>query len=900
MYIFNTSFSLSARLLAALALVALLSVGGVGLADYLSQRTAMETQVKAQLISIADLKKEQIVIWLQEREADARLLAVNKLNQDHFSRILSPYTSLEYKAVLAAFLSDNLIGLKESRSGYSDIAFVDQDGWVLVSTRPEQVGQSVLHTTAFAQTLASAQGKFVQDIHRDPNSGLTKMTFGHVMQAIDLKTGEEKSDVNGVVLITVNMDETIYPLIGAWPGMGETGETLLVRAEGETTLFLNNLRFDDQAALSLRIGADSVSARPAHYASRGQEGIIQTADYRGIPVLAAYRHIPDVNWGFVAKEDLAEAYGPIDALTRRIGWIALMVLVVAVVVSLAISRTLTRPLDKLVQVTQAVAAGNLNSKIDITRNDEIGALADSFRSMVASLKVRQHQVKVANAATEESAERLKRIYEAAQDAIFLIDPASNTIIEANPRASNMLGYSQQELAGMPISQIHPHDMGPLAKLWDIILQDGVGQSDELTCSTCQDESIPVEITFSLVQIRERQYVLAMARDIAKRRQLEEQLRQAQKMEAIGQLAGGVAHDFNNLLTIITGYSELLQYRITDETLKADIEQIHKAGERAAALTRQLLAFSRKQVLQPTILNINKIVIDTEKMLQRLIGENIELVTSLESLLGQVKADVGQIEQVIVNLVVNARDAMPDGGKLTLETANVDLSGIYTQRYLGLKAGHYIMLAVSDTGIGMDAKTQTRIFEPFFTTKGVDKGTGLGLATVYGIVTQSEGTIRVYSEPGQGTTFKIYLPQIEIGALPGVENGSSAEALPYGFETVLLVEDESGVRKLAREILQQSGYSVLEADNGQQALKISQEYDRPIHLLLTDVIMPHMSGHELVENLSPIHPETKVVYMSGYTDKAIIQHDGLDPGVNFLQKPFSADMLARKLRKVLDN
>jgi len=383
------------------------------------------------------------------------------------------------------------------------------------------------------------------------------------------------------------------------------------------------------------------------------------------------------------------------------------------------------------------------------------------------------------------------------------------------------------------------------------------------------------------------------------RENEEQLRQSQKMEAVGQLAGGIAHDFNNLLTAITGYSEMTLRRLEPESnLWRNVEEIRKAGVRAASLTRQLLAFSRKQELQPKALDINSVVSDMDKLLRRLIGEDIELLTRLTPDLGTVMADPGQIEQVLMNLVVNARDAMADGGKITIETTNVRLNDDSTGSLARLPRGPYVLLEVSDTGTGMDAALQERIFEPFFTTKAVDKGTGLGLSTVYGVVKQSGGNITVHSEVGIGTSFKVYLPKVD-ATTAVVLADKVAPVLSLGTETVLLVEDEQMVRHMARHILEASGYTVLEAASGREAVEICKAHKGPIALLLTDVVMPQMSGPRLSEEIVKICPSISVLYMSGYTDNAIVHQRVLDQGMSFLQKPFTPDALALKVRECLD-
>ncbi len=380
---------------------------------------------------------------------------------------------------------------------------------------------------------------------------------------------------------------------------------------------------------------------------------------------------------------------------------------------------------------------------------------------------------------------------------------------------------------------------------------------------------------------------------------EEQLRQAQKMEAIGSLAGGVAHDFNNLLSIILSYSEMLAEGLRPgDPMRADLAEISGAGMRAAALTRQLLTFSRQQVLLPCVVDLNAICSGMEKMLRRVIGEDVELASRVAPALGKILADPGQLEQVIMNLAVNGRDAMPRGGKLTIETAEVVLDEAYASKHAGVTPGVHVMLAVSDTGVGMAPATQARMFEPFFTTKGSGKGTGLGLATVFGIVRQSGGSIWVYSEVDCGTTFKIFFPTADRAAVARASASPPGLRSTLGSETILLVEDEESVRILARAILRKCGYNVLEAQSGGDAFLLCEQHAAPIHLLLTDVVMPRMSGRQLAERLLSVRPDMKVLYMSGYTDDAVVRHGILESTINFIQKPITPQSLARKVREVL--
>jgi PAS domain S-box-containing protein len=482
--------------------------------------------------------------------------------------------------------------------------------------------------------------------------------------------------------------------------------------------------------------------------------------------------------------------------------------------------------------------------------------------------------------------------------------ATGKILDANPAFLEMLGYSTTaELVGR-----HIYDLYGDAEQW-FDLADSLRSSAPFKGLTAEwkkkdNRTTGVRVSGrSVSNGREGGVVFELfAEDVTERRVLEQQLRQSQKMEAVGRLAGGIAHDFNNLLMVISGYSEFLLERLVAEPeLRAPAQEIASAAERASSLTRQLLAFSRKQMLAPKIVNLNSIVDENLKMLTRMIGEDIDLVMVPTVNLWPVRADSGQIEQVIMNLAVNARDAMPSGGKLTIETSNVTLDDDYVRVHAPLRPGDYVMIAISDTGAGMDTETQQHIFEPFFTTKG-PKGTGLGLSTVYGIVKQSGGYIWVYSEISKGTTFKIYLPRVAAAgeaAVAQVAAQTDTRVVEPGTETILLVEDEANLRYLARQFLEKQGYRVIEAADGAVAMQIAVAHEGIIHLLLTDVIMPGMNGRELAQRISEIRPNVKVLYMSGYTENVVGHNGMLDAGVRLLQKPFNLRDLKSIVREVLD-
>ena len=502
----------------------------------------------------------------------------------------------------------------------------------------------------------------------------------------------------------------------------------------------------------------------------------------------------------------------------------------------------------------------------------------------------------------KSEDMVLALLESASQGIVSIDRVGKIVL-ANRRAEEMFGYSRNELLGARIELLLPESKrsAHTRQREDYFARPrarpmGIGM--DLSGRRKDGTEFPLEVSLSTVESDEGTFAIAFISDISQRKLLEEQLIHAQKMEAVGRLAGGVAHDFNNMLTVITGYNRMLLDDLSPlDPLRGNAEEILKAADRAAALTNQLLAFSRRQIIRPRVLSPNSVLANTQKMLQRLIGEDIQLVLKLSPECGNMRADAGHIEQAIVNLAVNARDAMPSGGCITIETANVHLDENYTKTHLGMRAGDFVMIAMTDTGHGMDSETRRHIFEPFFTTKERGKGTGLGLATVYGMVKQSGGDIWVYSELGRGTTFKLYFPRVT-DAVPESAEEEVERPKAHGSETVLVVEDEAAVRDLTVKMMRQLGYKVMAAATGEEAIEISRAHTGRIALLLTDVVMPNMSGRQVADVLLASRPDIRILYLSGYTENTVVHHGVLEEGVSFLPKPFSREVLARKVREVL--
>jgi len=524
-----------------------------------------------------------------------------------------------------------------------------------------------------------------------------------------------------------------------------------------------------------------------------------------------------------------------------------------------------------------------------------------LRTYNAEAELRKHNQET-TISLDKSEQMLQAVFNNVKDGIMVVALANHRIHTINPAMKHMLGYDIKEITSLSLLDIHPKNEH--TTVIEAFERQASGSSPLATNILIKRKDGSVfyaDINAAPATIGDQSFLVGTIRDVTERKKLEEQFAQAQKLESVGRLAGGVAHDFNNLLSVINGYSECLLDDIDQEDpRREDIIEIKRAGERATSLTSQLLAFSRKQVMNPITLCLNNEIFDINKILERLIGEDINIVTDAQSDLGWINADPGQIQQIIMNLAVNARDAMPKGGVLTIETANVELNKQKSKEFTKIVSGQYIMMAVSDTGIGMDAKTQANIFEPFFTTKGLHKGTGLGLSTVYGIMEQNHGSIMLESEPGKGATFRLYFPRVEFeGKTSKVQKPRDKKTRTRPKETVLLVEDEASLRALVKRILTGEGYTILEAPDGIKALSLAKEYAGKIDLLLTDVVMPGLNGKEVFSQIKPIHPGSKVLYISGYPDPRITNGSVSSLEGAFLSKPFTAEKLTNKIFEVMN-
>lgn len=982
-----------------LGIFLVLSVGGAWF--FQQQRNQARYQTEEQLLTIARFKANEIAQWRAARLHDAAVLAGDPFFLEAAQAWMQSPDPINRKKLLDHF--------RTIQKQYSY--------WNILLTSPEAKNLLVFNGPS-GGALGKTAANSLTEALRNKSVVMTDLIPGEGPLPVRLDTiaplisSSNKAVPFGAIVLVSDVQTYLYPLIQSWPLPSKSAESLLVRRDGDSVLYLNELRHRKNTAFILRLPLTQTSL-PAVMAVQGRKGVVEGAHYRGVNVFSAMQPVAGTTWYLVAKMDESEALAAwhnrsllIIGLTislflaavAMIGAVwqqnmkvsyrlnletekarsaaeqqygtTLMCIGDGVIVTDAkglvtllnpVAEELTgwthgealgrpvesifnicnentrqkvdNPIQKVIESGLTVGLANhtvliSNSGVEYPIMDSSAPIRDANGDLIGIVLVFRDQT------AERAAERLLKTERDNLQAILRASPVGLLVFDETEH----LTIASPEAERLFHRKLKPGDSlrcGEFLGCWNCTTYlEGCGESEP--CSACalnnairgalregkgvqnQDciierqvdgnkESLFLSFGIAPVLLEGFWHAVVVLQDVSDRilaekrsERLAQQLQQAMKMEAIGRLAGGVAHDFNNLLTGIGGYTELLISNLNpQDPMLEDLNEIRKATQSAATLTSQLLAFSRKQLIEPRILSLNDLISGLRKMIQRLIGEDIELQAILKNNLSSVKIDPGQFEQILVNMAVNARDAMPDGGKLTIETANVDLDEDYQTTHPYISPGRYVMLAISDTGCGMNAEVKSHLFEPFYTTKQKGRGTGLGLATIYGAVKQSGGSIEVYSEPEKGTTFRIYLPAIAQPAeLLDIEKSIST-SLPGGEETILLVEDERIVRELAIKILKRLKYNILPASNGTEALGIARNYSGVINLLITDVVMPGMNGRQLAEQLQLIRPQIKVLFTSGYTENAIAHHGVIDSNLNFIGKPYSSRDLARKIRQVLE-
>ncbi len=831
-----------------LAVLVVATIAVVVLAWSLVQREyrAQQTYWSSRVTTAAELRVELLETWWRERHGDTRALGSSPAVQQ-FLGATGP-ARLRLQAELDAWLRT----VAESY-GYTAIYLLDSAGRPLASSH----AQTPLDPGIAADLAVAGRAGRPRLLVLGSDAAVARLALGAPVHRL---TGG--TPVALTVLVIDPTDE-LYPLVTyRLPGTA-SGEALLVRAtDGNVAVFTPTLAEGQGFVVAPRASATASAA-----AVRGEQGFGRYDDYRGVPVLAATERDSLSGWGIVVKVDSAEAFADSRRYARFTAAIAFV----------------------LVGVLWSGGALLWQSR----------ERADLARRLEAE------RLRVQTVELDRRAARLARLVDGATDELYAFDAEHLGFELVNRTALDQLGYSFAEL-----QQMTPLDLAPqldAAEFRSRLARLREGKAAEVRLETVHraraGAEYPVELRIRYWPEGERPLFVAVATDVSERRSLEEQLRQSQKMEAVGQLAGGVAHDFNNILTAILGSAEFAIRGLGEgRTAETEVHQIREAAERARALTRQLLAFGRRQILQPVVVQLSAVVRDSLPLLERLIGEDIEVRVRPAPDEGHVRVDPAQFERVLANLIVNARDAMPQGGRITIETDNVELDEDYARTHPEAEPGSYVLLAVSDTGVGMDAATRNRIFEPFFSTKERGTGSGLGLATVYGVVRQSGGHIWVYSEVGHGATFKIYVPRVAPSEVPlGVATRpapAAASVEPGGGETVLVVEDDADVRRVVLRCLASLGYEVLSAATPDEAVALVGTYAGPIHLVFTDVVLPGMSGRALAGRLVAERPDLRVLYTSGFTEDAVVRRGVLTARIAFLGKPFTPADLAAAVRRAL--
>ncbi len=928
-----------------------------------------------ELNAIGELKAGQIVQWRQERLRDAIGRAESPFFKDATAKLMkNPYDIPLQNEFTHRLRHERELG------DYSDVLLLAPDCRVLLASKENPDPVDVTTSKAIANALANGQAEL---------SELYPCPHGVVHIDVVAPVLDNSRRPLAVLVLRNDAEKFLYPLIQSWPIPSRSAETALVCKDGENVLFLNDLRHQEDTALSLRLPL-SQSEVPAVQAVLGKQGIFTGKDYRGVKVLANLRPVSGSPWFLVAKVDASEILAEAHYRLVAIAGIAILLVFLTGVIASYSHRQRQARLYRdlydserekrqaqeeqratLLSIGDAVIATDPQGRITILNpiaekltgwsySEALGKpLAEVFHIINAETRVHcenpvekvlihgfivglaNHTVLISRDGTEHqiadsgapihdavgnvigvvlvfrdvtddyrireklrmSEERYRTLVENAFDAIYLLRGKHYEYV--NPRFCQLTGYSYDELTSPEFDfnvTLTEESKKFIQKRYESRLRgETVPSQYAFQIIRKSGEIADVEVNTVPIGKPGEVVVIGILRDITERKQLESQIRQAVKMETVGRLAGGVAHDFNNLLTVIIGRLEMaLDGWNPQDPLYEDLQEVLTTSNRAADLTRQLLAFSRKQILEPRVINFNSIIVTFSRMLRRIIGEDIQMLTVPQGDLWNVKADPGQIEQVIANLASNARDAMPNGGRMTIETQNTFLDETYCRTHPNVTPGEYVMLAISDTGYGMPKEVSSQIFEPFFTTKEIGKGTGLGLATVYGTVKQSGGHIYVYSEVGKGTTFKLYFPRTrETPERITKQTIQMEDVTLHGEETILVVEDEDTVREMTVEVLQLYGYDVIAAKTGGEALQICDQLDKTIDLVLTDVVMPNMSGVQFIERLRLKWHDIKALYMSGYTANAVVHHGVLDHDMPFIQKPFRLMDLLKKVKEVIN-
>ncbi|HUI28769.1 MAG TPA: PAS domain S-box protein [Candidatus Acidoferrales bacterium] len=823
-------------------LLALISIGLIicGILYYLAERSQIRSQRYEEIAAITNLKVREIDRWRLERLADARVLSKSPLTRQAILDLIRARSNMQLRATV-----EKRLALEQRLGLYVDAFVVDTIGRTRISIGASSSTVDTAEEVALHEAVTERK-TVVTDLFRSADGRI-------LIDAMDVVL-DESGRPAAVIVLRSDADNFLYPLIDLWPVPSRSAETILLEKQGDEIIFLNNLLFRPGSALEMRVPLSS-NMPLAVQAASGKVGMFEGKDYRGKDVLADLSAIPDTPWLMVAKVDASEILA--EATYR--GGVVILLVILFIVLSM-------------------VATGYAYRRSQVTIYREL------YQAETALL---------------QSEERFRGLVEGSTSAIWIHD--GKNFLYANPAALQITGYSFDELSHLNVEGIvHPDFRKFVMEQVEKRIKGGeIPKQYEYQIVRKNGEEVWIDFSDAVIDYQGKQAIIASAYDITDRKRLEEQLVQAQKMEAIGRLAGGVAHDYNNMLGVIIGYTDLIAMNVKkDDPIRRYVELIASASKRGADLTRQLLAFARREMVSPKPIDPNKAIDSLQKMLGKLIGEDIMLKFFPGKNIWNVKIDPTQFDQILINLATNARDAIDGVGEIVVETSNIVVDEAYTKNKMGFAPGEYMMLIFSDNGKGMDRETVNKIFEPFFTTKERGRGTGLGLSTLYGIVGQNGGNIDVFSEPGEGTTFKIYLPRYH-GKLEGPEPEGDASGVA-GSETILIVEDEGELLELAKNSLEEYGYKVLTSLSPERGISLCETCQDRIHLLLTDVVMPAMNGKELRDRVRMIKPDIKTLFMSGYTAEIIAHRGVLEEDVEFIQKPFTPYALAKKVHEVLNS